>query len=163
RRLFTNTMVERCASTSSSSSGWIAGQIDARGSPSGAGAAPSSRMSSTGTRTSRSSCLRSPAPTIVTGRTPPTNSAISPSRRRLGGVAAAQGDADRRLGRDPGQRHPQVALDVVVERLQRRDVEHAGTAPLAVRGDPVERPQKGGQGLARAGGGQDQGVLATGD
>ena len=49
----------------------MAGQIDWRGSPSTVGAPPSSRMSSTGTTTSRSSCLPVPASTIVTSRSPP--------------------------------------------------------------------------------------------
>ncbi len=44
----------------------------------------------------------------------------------LRGVAGPQGNAE--VGADPGQRRPQVALDVVGERLQRRDVDerHAG-------------------------------------
>ena len=41
-------------------------------------------------------------------------------RRR---VAGADADAQARL--EPGERAAQVALDVVVERLERRDVEHA--------------------------------------
>ena len=41
-------------------------------------------------------------------------------RRRV-----ARADADAELGLDPGERAAQVPLDVVVERLQRRDVEQA--------------------------------------
>ena len=72
RRAFTNTIVERCARISSSSFGWIAGQIDAadgerpsvdgpRTSGIGPGRSttpPSSAMSSTGTMTSISMGLR---------------------------------------------------------------------------------------------------------
>ena len=79
----------------------------ARGSPSTVGAAPSSRMSSTGTTTSRSSGLRCPASTIVTGRSPPRKREISSSGRcvadrpiRCGSVAG-----DRR---QPLQRERQV-------------------------------------------------------
>src|ERR1044072_9040204 len=57
----------------------------------------------------------------------------------LAGVAGTQ--ADRDLGPDPAQRRPQVALDVVGERLQRRDVDDAyatspptGLKPLYIRG-----------------------------
>ena len=46
-----------------------------------------------------------------------------------GRVAGA--DADRELRAEPGERAPQVALDVVVERLERGDVEQA--QPLARR------------------------------
>jgi hypothetical protein len=77
RREFTKTSVEVWARIRSSSRGYIAGQIECRasGSPaagpdstsSGRGR-PSSAMSSTGTTTSRSSCLRTPASTTVTGR-----------------------------------------------------------------------------------------------
>ena len=62
------------------------------------------------------------------------------------------------------QRPQEVALDVVVERLQGGDVEDAGGALRPVAADqPVEGPQEGGQGLAGAGGRGDQQVLAGGD
>ena len=53
---------------------------------------------------------------------------------------------------DAGQRRLQVALDVVVERLERRDVEQADAA-LAPRSllapiQPIDAPQEGGQGFA---------------
>ena len=90
RRLLTKIRVERWALTSSSSSGYIAGQIErVRDSPpassarssTGTGApVPSSRMSSTGTMTCRSSCFAAPASTIVTGRGRP--SASWPPRKR---------------------------------------------------------------------------------
>ncbi len=67
---------------------------------------------------------------------------------------------------DPGERRPQVALHVVGESLHRRHIEHP--APLRRLGDrlveqTVERPEEGGERLARAGGGMDEGVLAPGD
>ncbi len=115
RRALTNTIVDRCARISSSSFGWIAGQIDAadgerpsvdgpRTSGMGPGRSttlPSSAMSSTGTMTSISIGLRWPASTIVTGRgpsvvCPPRNRAISSSGRcvadrpmRCGGVSVS--------------------------------------------------------------------------
>ena len=93
-------------------------------------------------------------------------------------VAGAQPDGDRRHGiaaspggqRDPGQRRPEVPLDVVRERLERRDVEDPDRArplPTGWRGgrpdEVVEAPQERGQGLAAPGGSMDQGVLARGD
>ena len=79
------------------------------------------------------------------------------------GVARAAGDGDRRDRRseplrrvpDAGQRRPQVALDVVGERLQRGDVQDADRAGLGagpfrrrVGGEPIERPQERGERLA---------------
>ena len=52
----------------------------------------------------------------------------------LRGVAAAKRDGGQARERDPGQRRAQVALDVVVERLQRRDVQHPGAALARGRG-----------------------------
>ena len=85
RRLLTKRIVEVCACTSSSSFGYIAGQIEfwvgaasklaSAGSPSFAGAgreASGSVMSSTGTTISRSSFLRMPALTTVHSRLGPT-------------------------------------------------------------------------------------------
>ena len=68
---------------------------------------------------------------------------------------------------DAGQRRAQVALDVDGQRLERADVEHPA-APLRVLGhgrggQPVERGQERGQGLARPGRRDDQGVLAARD
>ena len=80
---------------------------------------------------------------------------------------------------DAGQGKAQVAMDVVVQGLQRRDVDqtHAGRTLFATlsrrrrlvlqsrRGggqfakELVNPPQERGQGLARAGWGQDQGML----
>ena len=69
-------------------------------------------------------------------------------------------------GADAAQRRAQVALDVVGQRLQRRDVDAAACAarPRArVRGQPVERPEERRERLARAGRRGDQHVLAGGD
>ena len=78
-------------------------------------------------------------------------------------VAGAQRDRDRRP--DPLQRRPQVALDVVGERLERRDVDdpHARAEPLGLASEAVDPPQERGEGLARAGRRADQGVRARGD
>ena len=89
----------------------------------------------------------------------------------LGGrVAGAHRDGGRRerraepLGRerDPGERRAEVLLDVDGERAQRRDVEHP--AALALRGnrrvaEPVDRGEERGERLARAGRGQQEGVV----
>ena len=67
---------------------------------------------------------------------------------------------------DPGERRPQVLLDVDRERTERRDVEHPGPA-VGIRRrldrEAVDRPQERGQRLARSGGGEDQRVVAVGD
>ena len=91
-----------------------------------------------------------------------------------GGVTGADGDAD--VGRfeaeplgglpDAGERSAEVALDVDGEGLERGDVEDATPVERVVGrrtgGDPVEGPEEGGQRLARAGGGDDEGVLPGG-
>ena len=108
RRALTNTSVERCDSTSASSSGCIDGQMDARLRPPHVGRRVRVRstrwrrrvagrptqarpMSSTGTTTEMSSSLRMPASTMVTGRAradvgpvgvaPPRKSATTSSGR----------------------------------------------------------------------------------
>ena len=84
----------------------------------------------------------------------------------LGRVAGADADAHV-LGADPAQRRAQVALDVVGERLQRADVDHARAAPRAgappsgSAAQPVERPQERRERLARAGRRREQHVLAA--
>ena len=70
--------------------------------------------------------------------------------------AAAGGRADA------GERRAQVALDVVVERLERRDVEHA-QALARLRHEAVEEPQERGQRLARSRGRAHEHVLARRD
>ena len=80
----------------------------------------------------------------------------------LGRVAGAQ--PDREVGADPRQRRAQVALDVVGECLQRRDVDDPD--PDLALGRPrelVDPPEEGRQRLPRAGRGADQGVVALGD
>jgi hypothetical protein len=65
------------------------------------------------------------------------------------------------------QRPLEIPLDVVVERLERRDVENANGIGQrlgeSVDDEGVELPQKGGQGLARAGRRENQRVAATRD
>ncbi len=99
----------------------------------------------------------------------PAAHAVALGRR---GVAGAHPGADLHVGQaarlqlrpDAGQRRFQVALDVVGQRLQRRDVEHlggVGERPLHALADQrVDRREEGGQGLAGAGGGGNQGVPA---
>ena len=70
----------------------------------------------------------------------------------------------RGLG-DADQRRAQVALHVDAERLERRDVEHAGAVPRVRRAaawsaQPVERPEERRQGLARSGRRDDERVRA---
>jgi hypothetical protein len=74
----------------------------------------------------------------------------------------ARADGDRELRLQAGERPAQVALDVVVQRLERRDVEDA--QPFARRAlQPVDRVEEGGERLAGAGGRLDQRVRAGGD
>src|SRR5581483_7609953 len=66
------------------------------------------------------------------------------------------------LGAKAGERAAQVALDVVVQRLERRDVEQP--KPLARRGgEPVDAEQEGGEGLTGARGGLHEHVASGGD
>ena len=95
---------------------------------------------------------------------------------RVGGsVAGARGDTHLgqlqcqplRGAANAGEGSSQVALHVVGERLERRDVEDA-QPPLArprrgVREEPVEAPQKGSQGLAAPGRRMEQRVPPRGD
>ncbi len=72
-----------------------------------------------------------------------------------------------RRQRDTGERRTKVAVHVVNERLQRRNVEDAQAAQRIV-GDrlahqPIEAPQERGERLARAGGSADQRVLTGRD
>ena len=78
-------------------------------------------------------------------------------RRR---VAGANSDAEARL--EPGERPAQVPLDVVVERLERRDVQDAQALARA-RVQPVDRVEERGERLARAGRRLDQDVAAGRD
>ena len=81
--------------------------------------------------------------------------------RRCARRRAGRGKASPRRVRnvrDPGQRRAQVALDVVGQRLERRDVEHAAARACSAAGrehQAVER-RGSGQGLAAAGRREDQ-------
>ncbi len=80
--------------------------------------------------------------------------------RLLRRVAGADGDLD--IAPDPLERRAQVALDVVGERLQRRDVDEARAAFALLRGlgdEPVEPVEEGSQRLARARGRREQDVV----
>jgi hypothetical protein len=91
------------------------------------------------------------------------------------GVTGADRDLDVGLGQpqpvrrvpDPGQRGPQVPLDVHRQRLERGDVEHPGPSLRVLRRrhrrQLVDRPQERGQRLARSGRRDDQRVLALAD
>ena len=91
RRLLTNTIVERCVRIRSSSTGWIEGQIEERSMPPrSSGGLPTRLMSSIGTMTSRSSCLRTPASITVDvagepGRLEPAEEPRDLVQRALGG------------------------------------------------------------------------------
>ena len=92
-------------------------------------------------------------------------------------VAGAHGGVDLQFGQahhaqllgDAGQRVLQVDLDVVGQRLERRDVDHQGFVGQAVGGfqaavdQIVDDGEKRGEGLAGAGGRGDQGRTALAD
>jgi hypothetical protein len=77
-----------------------------------------------------------------------------------GCVAGSHRDGELRA--EAGERAPQVALDVVVERFQRRDVEEAEACARALV-QPVDPDEEGGKGLARAGRRLDEDVPAACD
>jgi hypothetical protein len=76
-------------------------------------------------------------------------------------VAGADGDVQ--LGPDPAQRRAQVLLDVVGERLQRRDVDEPRALVARLGEEAVEPPQERRERLARAGRRRDEDVVAGGD
>ncbi len=78
----------------------------------------------------------------------------------LGRVAGAHGDLE--VGADPAQRRAEVAVDVVAERLERRDVDEARVVGRFAA-QTVEAPEERGERLAAAGRGGDEHVLAAGD
>ena len=91
------------------------------------------------------------------------------------GVAGAEADADvgevntALLGElaDGGEGGLEVALDVVAEGLEGRDVDDAGDGVEALRlaaaDELVDADEEGGEGFAGAGGGGDEGVAAGAD
>ena len=143
----TNTIVERCARISSSSCGWIAGQIDCvrrRGpsSPSIAGIrcgvselARASAMSSTGTTTSISIGLRWPASTIVTGRGP-----ARPSGRR-GTARSPRAAAGSPTGRSAAAARCASSLEPFEREREVRAALGPGHRVDLVDDDPPDAPQ----------------------
>ena len=62
------------------------------------------------------------------------------------------------------QRDLQVAVDVIVQRLQGRDIEHArASGEGRLPPECIEASEKGGQSLAGAGGRKDERILPKGD
>ena len=81
--------------------------------------------------------------------------------RRVAGA-----EPHRHVAADALQRRAQVALDVVGERLERRDVDEPRAASVVGDGlghQPVEAPEERGQGLARPRRGREQGVVSRRD
>ena len=100
--------------------------------------------------------------------------ALHRAARLGGGVAGADGGSDVRrhspggldLVADAHQRRAQVAVDVVGQRLQRRDIKDAAAFRVSRHrfgGKSVEAPQESGQGLAAPGGSRHENVAARGD
>ena len=91
---------------------------------------------------------------------------VAGAHRRRAPRARCRRRAARRQ-RDARQRRAQVAVHVVDERLERRDVQHAQAAQRVGRDrlghQAVEAPQERGERLARPGGRADQRVRARGD
>ena len=83
-------------------------------------------------------------------------------RGALGLRRVAGADRDRHVRPDPAQRRAQVAVDVVGERLQRRDVDEARVGRRFAR-ERVEAPQEGGERLAAARRRGDEHVVAGRD
>ena len=77
-------------------------------------------------------------------------------------IRVARAHADRQGRAEPGERPPQVALDVVVERLQRRDVEQPQPLPR-FRIQAIDPGEEGRERLARAGRRLDEDVGAGRD
>ena len=144
RRLLTNRIVERCASTRRRSSGYIEGQIDWPpcsvpasitwpSAGTGCESAPvesSSRRSSTGTTTWRSSSLVVPASTS-SDRAVARDEAADLGERALGG---GQADALRRLRRQP--------LEPLDRERQMGAALRAGNRVHLVEDQRVHRPER---------------------
>ena len=80
----------------------------------------------------------------------------------LVGRRVARAHADGELGAQPRERAPQVPLDVVVERLERGDVEKAQTVAGRLV-EPIDAGEEGSEGLAGSGRGLDEDVPAACD
>ena len=156
RREFTKISVDVCDRMRSRRTGWMAGQIEWRTSGSPAAGPdstsgmtlPSSPMSSTGTMTSSSSCLRTPASTTLTGRAahspvvgsrwrPPRNRATSSSGRWVA-------DSPMRCGRtvsveplQPLQRQRQVGAPLGGRHGVDLVDDHVLDRPRGPRGPPT--------------------------
>ncbi len=99
---------------------------------------------------------------------------LDPTAFGGGGVAGSHRDARlvdvlaEAFGRerDPGERRPEVLLDVHRQRAERRDVQHSAP-PVGSRRrighEPVERPQERGERLARTRRREDERMAAVGD
>ena len=85
---------------------------------------------------------------------------LAEHRRAVALRRVAGADGDVQLRAEPGERAAEVALDVVVERLQRRDVEQPETFARGV-GQPVDPVQERGERLPRARRRLDQRVRAA--
>ena len=95
-----------------------------------------------------------------------SSAGVSPERTET--VMSGSGSPSRVGGvPDADERAAQVALDVDGERLQGGDVQDpaAGlrSSGRGCDGEPVEGPEEGGEGLARAGRGDHEGVVAAAD
>ena len=157
RRAFTNRIVERCARTSSSSRGCIAGQMlrvspaAAAGPSAGAGSAsPGRDMSSTGTSTRRSKAFVAPASTIVTGRgvhlrtpTPPPRKRATSSSGRCVAESPIRCSGCRVTSCEPlqGQREVSAALrpDDRVDLVHDHRLDRGQERPRARREDEEQR------------------------
>ena len=82
-------------------------------------------------------------------------------------LKALNNDIQRNLERPLSERTLEVSLDVVVERLERRDVEEMNRVRErtleAVGDERVELPEEGGEGLAGAGRREDERILPARD
>src|SRR5262249_15610213 len=87
---------------------------------------------------------------------------LAEHRRALLLRRVAGADSDAQLGAEPRERAAQVPLDVVVERLERRDVEDAEPLPWSV-GEAIDRGEEGCERLPRTGRRLDEDVPAGGD
>ena len=89
---------------------------------------------------------------------------VAQHRRALARGRVAGADRHAEVEAEPAQRRPQVALDVIGERLQRGDVDEPGALLASgLGGEAVKAPEERGERLAGSGGGADQDVRAGRD